>query len=186
MAGEEIEELVRCSQSGDREAFERLYRIAWPGVWASVRGRIPDADEARGIAQDAFLQAWRDLPALRDPARFAGWVRMIALHEAQSRLRARPAPVADPALDERRDPAAPDPAREAESRELKRALDGALLELPEEGREAVLLFLVEGLRYREVAERLGMTYDRAKGLIARGVAKVGSKLGRFVRGEESR
>ena len=74
--------LVRRARSGDATAFEllvdtridRCYRLAW-----SILANDADAADA---TQDALVSAWRQLPRLRDPASFDGWLNRIVANAA--------------------------------------------------------------------------------------------------------
>jgi RNA polymerase sigma-70 factor (ECF subfamily) len=74
--------LVRRARSGDAAAFEvlvdtridRCYRLAW-----SILANDADAADA---TQDALVSAWRQLPRLRDPGSFDGWLNRIVANAA--------------------------------------------------------------------------------------------------------
>jgi RNA polymerase sigma-70 factor (ECF subfamily) len=74
--------LVRRARSGDASAFEllvdaridRCYRIAW-----SILSNDADAADA---TQEGLVAAWRQLPRLRDPAVFDGWLNRIVANAA--------------------------------------------------------------------------------------------------------
>ena len=76
--------LIKRAQSGDVAAFDaliagrldRCYRLAW-----SILG---DAADAADAVQDACVSAWRDLPRLREPAAFDGWLNRIVANRARS------------------------------------------------------------------------------------------------------
>jgi RNA polymerase sigma-70 factor (ECF subfamily) len=81
--------LVRRARTGDAAAFEvlvdtridRCYRIAW-----SILSNEADAADA---TQDALVSAWRQLPRLRDPAVFDGWLNRIVANAALKARRHR-------------------------------------------------------------------------------------------------
>jgi RNA polymerase sigma-70 factor (ECF subfamily) len=79
--------LVLLARGGDRSAFDALV-VKYAGVVRSLTaarlGRGADADDA---AQDTFLRAFRQLPRLDDPERFAGWLSTIAVNSALEKLR---------------------------------------------------------------------------------------------------
>lgn len=186
MTEEEIE-LVRRSIRGDPEAFGLLYGRSWKTVYAFILSHVADWDEARSIAQESFLQAWKGVGRLREPGRFGGWIRTVAMNEvkkwrglADTRARARRAPmeaIGDPA-----DARAPDPAESLSRAEFEAAVREALDDLPPLAREAALLRILADLDCGEIAERLGIGYDQAKGLAARGVARAAKRLRRRVAG----
>jgi RNA polymerase sigma-70 factor (ECF subfamily) len=83
------EALVRRARQGDAAAFDtlvatridRCYRLAWSIL-------LNDADAA-DATQDAFVAAWRQLPRLRDPSVFDGWLNRIVANMARMARRHR-------------------------------------------------------------------------------------------------
>jgi len=66
-------ELVIQAQSGDEEAFASLAVAAGDRLHAVAHRILRDTDLAEDATQQALLTIWRDLPQLRDPARFDAW-----------------------------------------------------------------------------------------------------------------
>jgi len=66
-------ELVTRAQRGDEEAFASLALAAGDRLHAVAHRILRDADLAEDATQQALLAIWRDLPQLRDPARFDAW-----------------------------------------------------------------------------------------------------------------
>ena len=66
-------ELVERAQRGDREAFGLLAVPLGDRLFAVAHRILHDADLAADAAQQALVNIWRDLPQLRDPARFDAW-----------------------------------------------------------------------------------------------------------------
>ena len=62
------------------EFTPQIYRIARAMLGESA---APD------VVQDVFLAAWRELPRLRDPERFAPWLQRICVNRSRSVLRQR-------------------------------------------------------------------------------------------------
>lgn len=70
--------LVRRASGGDSEAFAELVRRYRDAVYGYCYHRMGSFEDARDLAQDAFVRAFTCLDQLRDPERFGGWVRRIA------------------------------------------------------------------------------------------------------------
>ena len=70
-------ELVDRARRGDREAFGVLAAAAVDRLYAIARLILRDAGLAEDATQDTLIQAWRNLPTLRDPDRFDAWLRRI-------------------------------------------------------------------------------------------------------------
>lgn len=82
--------LVRLAQQGDREAFGQIVEQFDATVYSIVFKRLRDASDAREVAQEVFIRAMRKLPQLREPERFCGWLKQIAVRLAINRIVRRP------------------------------------------------------------------------------------------------
>ena len=120
---------VRRVLSGDKDAFEPLVERYKGTVYAQVVGRTGNFDSAEDIVQATFVEAYRHLKSLKDPA--YDQVLPDTLVEL---------------------PVVPD--REYEKDETRDYVLQAVERLPEKYREVVLLHYMEGLKYREIAEML--------------------------------
>jgi RNA polymerase sigma-70 factor (ECF subfamily) len=164
--------LVLRARAGDAAAFEtlvrprldRCFRLAW-----SILSNDADAADAM---QDALVAAWRQLPRLRDPAAFDGWLNRVVANAAlmQRRRRARRRevqvlPVGDQDVDATA-AAAPDssplaedgPARIAE----RDAIVRAFMRVRPEERAILVLHHVEERPVAEIARMLGVPTGTAK------------------------
>ena len=65
--------LVTRAQRGDEEAFASLAVAVGDRLHAVAHRILRDIDLAEDATQQALLAIWRDLPQLRDPARFDAW-----------------------------------------------------------------------------------------------------------------
>lgn len=80
-------DLIREAAAGDVRAQEQLYRrhaTRVLGLLFRLMGGSPDAEDA---LQDTFMAAFDDLPKLREPERFVGWLNQIAVRQAHRRFR---------------------------------------------------------------------------------------------------
>src|SRR5512145_1880916 len=66
-------DLVKRAQHGDREAFGLIAADIATRFLAVSRRILRDVDLAEDATQQALVAIWRDLPQLRDPARFDAW-----------------------------------------------------------------------------------------------------------------
>ena len=129
-------ELVGSTLSGDRAAYGELVARYQGHVYGLAYSLLGDWAEAQDIAQEAFIRAYSNLDQLRQPARFAGWLRRVAFSVAMDWLRTfRPGLFQQ--LDGRADADAleipdfqPGPPELAERRELADAVLAAVASLP--------------------------------------------------------
>ncbi len=157
-------DLVEQAKARDQQAFEALYRLQFTGIARQVAALIRDPHRAEDVVAQTFLLAWRDLPKLRQPDRFDSWLARIAHNQAMSELRRRQTnPIEDaPDLE---DPSAldrPDAALELGSNiEAARA---ALIELPEDQQQVLILRFIRDLPHAEVARILGRSEQATRAL----------------------
>lgn len=83
-------ELVTLAKSGDREAFGELVKHFESTIFAIVMRRLQNRSEAKEVTQDVFIQAMRKLEQLREPERFAGWIKQIAVRMSINKAIRRP------------------------------------------------------------------------------------------------
>ncbi len=81
--------LVERARRGDPTAFDRLVATRLAPTVRLARAIVGDHAEADDVAQDAFVQAWRNLPTLRDPAKFDAWFGRIVVNAARGSMRRR-------------------------------------------------------------------------------------------------
>ena len=83
-------ELVARAQRGDQRAFEHLTLDVYHRLHTVAFGILRDASLAEDAIQQTVLTMWRELPKLREPARFEGWTYRIlvnACHAEGRRLK---------------------------------------------------------------------------------------------------
>jgi RNA polymerase sigma-70 factor (ECF subfamily) len=72
-----VRDLVIRARGGEREAFSQLVARSIGRLTAVARMIIRDEYAAQDAVQDAFIEAWRSLPGLRDPDKFEAWMRRL-------------------------------------------------------------------------------------------------------------
>jgi RNA polymerase sigma-70 factor (ECF subfamily) len=150
--------LVARARSGQREAFDVLAASVVDPLYAVARLVLRDADRAEDAVQETLVRCWRDLPSLRDVARFDAWLRrllMRAITDEFRRARSHRASIAVLHLE----PSTPDASSDLVVRE---QLDIGFRRLSVEHRAIVVLRLYLGLSIEESAATLGIPVGTAK------------------------
>lgn len=149
---------VDDARAGDTGAFEALVLRYQARIVNYASALVHDAGIAEDVAQETFVRAWRGLGRFRGESAFKTWLYRIATNVARTHLdrRGRQGRIADRSLDDEDEALqagdVPSEAPDAETSLVTReAIDGALAELPEELRTALVLRDVEGLDYKEIA-----------------------------------
>ncbi len=159
----ETAELVLRAQDGDREAFGALVEQFQRTVYAICLNRLGHASEAAELTQEVFLHVMRRLDQLREPERFAGWLRQVAVRMSINRATRRvpPPSVEDEVLEgagARRD----EPLAALISRERATRLWEGINRLKPLDREALVAFYIQGLSLAEIAEQLDVPIGTVK------------------------
>jgi len=150
----EVTQLVRCAQAGNRTAFGELVRLFEGNVFAVALRRLRNRTEASELTQDVFVQAYRKLDQLREPERFAGWLKRITVRMAINRAVRRPPEVAqDPSVLSNRDCPRRTPLDNLLSGERAEQVLGGLERLRELDRKTLLAFYFEGQSLIEMSDR---------------------------------
>ena len=168
-------ELIQAAATGDRSAFEDLYRRYARPVFGLALRRLGDRGRAEDAVQETFASIWRSAGSYR-PERGPGapWLYAVARNAIVDRARARtesPAEIPDEAAD------APGPADRTEQGWVAWRVHRALEELPEREREVIALAYWSGLSQSEVAEFLGIPLGTVKTRTRAALSRLSEALG---------
>jgi RNA polymerase sigma-70 factor (ECF subfamily) len=177
---------------GRPAGFEKLVRKYQRQAMVVSYRLLGNHEDARDITQDAFLKAYRSLDTLERPAAFGGWLMRIVTNLSLNYRRGRRLRMAQPIegamADQLGSPQAVDrpmrghgsdslaqsgsPERAVEGKELGDALQAALNQLPEKQRQALVLFTMQEMPQKEVAEALGCSVEAVKWHVFQGRKKL--------------
>ena len=185
-------DLVTATLGGDQAAFGELVARYKDAVFGVAFHRLGDFEDARDVAQDAFVKAYVNLPKLRDGAAFSHWLYRIAEGTAVDVLRRRRSDVSLESPDALsadlgtagfslplHSPHMPH-SPVGDDALVARQVREALAQLPEPDRLAVVLHYVNGYSHAEVAEFLGTTAGAVKTRVSRAKAKLRKEMAEMV------
>jgi RNA polymerase sigma-70 factor (ECF subfamily) len=178
-------ELVERVQGGDKRAFDILVRKYQHKIVNLISRYIHDPSEAQDVAQEAFLKAYRALPAFRGDSAFYTWIYRIAINTAKNFLVAQ----------DRRPPTDDIEAVDAEqiygavqlretdtpeglvlTGEIETTILRAIEDLPEDLRTAITLRELEGMSYEEIAETMSCPVGTVRSRIFRAREAIDNRL----------
>jgi RNA polymerase sigma-70 factor (ECF subfamily) len=183
-------QFLELLRAGDAAAFNRFIEDRTSDVYALLYRLTEDAEEARDLTQETFLQAFRSIAHFRGDADLRTWLYRIAVNQARNRWRwwrrrRRGATVSldEPARDSEqtlasrlRDEGARDPERDTLAHEREKLIVAALATLARPYREAVVLRDIEELSYEEVAAALEISIGTVKSRLSRGRTELRRRL----------
>lgn len=184
----DVRSLVRKARTGDETAFREIVRLFQSDV-LHLAGRIlRNKDDAEDAAQEVFVRLHRSLGQYDPERAFRSWLLRITHNLCIDHLRRRrmstvsldePIQAGDGEIEwEIADPAGVDPLENLLEMEEKRLIEESIAELGPTLRSAITLRHVQGLRYDEIAEILGVPLGTVKVRIFRARAAMAEILGR--------
>ncbi len=154
-------DLIRRAQAGDTDAFGQLVTRYMRQAYFAALGLVGSREDALDLSQEAFARAFRARRALDPDRPFYGWyyttLRRLCFNFVRDRRR-RAVWLTEGVdwIETQAVSRIEDPEQFAGRREDQRRLAAAISELPDHEREVLVLKEFEGLKYREIAELVGV------------------------------
>ena len=177
--------LVEQVQQGDKQAFDVLVLKYQNKIIQLVNRYVHDSDEARDVAQEAFIKAYRAIGRFRGDSAFYTWLYRIAINTAKNYLVAsgRRPPRSDiDAQDAEQYEGATGlkeyatPERLLLKDEIQAAIAEAIDDLPDDLRTAIILRELEGLSYEEIAQTMECPIGTVRSRIFRARDAIDTRL----------
>jgi RNA polymerase sigma-70 factor (ECF subfamily) len=168
------EEALARSIRGDQTAFAEIVRSHQARVFSLAYHFLHDRESAEELAQEVFLELYRNLPSIKSAAHLNFWLRKVTGHrciDLSRRRKARP----QLSLDD-----VPEPSAAAIESDplLERTLHKMVASLPEKPRLVVILRYQEDLEPVEIAKVLNMPVNTVKSHLQRSLVILREKLSR--------
>lgn len=182
---------IRLAQRGNPAAFERLYQLHSPRVYALCLRMLRNTDDAEDSTQDVFLHVFRKIQGFRGDAAFSTWLHRVAVNTVLMRFRGSKEPktaTLDDSDSNResgaasREAGAPDPRLEGYVDRV--AIEKAIAELPPRCKLMFVLYDIQGYAHREIARIAGCSVGNAKSQLHKARVRLRQLLLRDVAGAE--
>jgi RNA polymerase sigma factor (sigma-70 family) len=188
------EQLVAAVRRGDDRAFEQLYERYQRRVAAYVYGMVKDYGRAEDLTQEIFVSAVRRIRATERPIAFKPWVYEIARnacidHFRRSRRTEEISFDADEgagALEAARLTSGHTPDVAVDAKQQLDDLCGAFGGLSDAHHEILVMRELEGLSYREIGERLGLSRPSVESTLFRARRRLTEEYQELISGERCR
>ena len=180
------QQLVERAQRGDKRAFELLVEKYQRKLGRLLARFIRDPAEVEDVTQEAFIKAYRALPAFRGDSAFYTWLYRIGINTAKNYLMAlgRRAPTSTEVeaedaegfedAEQLRDINTPESI--LLSKEIAATVNATIEELPEELRTAIQLREIEGMSYEDIARIMDCPIGTVRSRIFRAREAIAERL----------
>ncbi len=159
----DIERLVKASQAGIQGSFDELVVLYQRRAMRVAVRMLGDINEAAEAVQNGFVKAYLSIDKLREPRRFEAWFfRIIANTAISQRRAARGRAEKIKIAGDCEDKKAFSPEDREAGKELKEAIQQAMLRLTNKQAQAIALFGIEDLPRDEVAEIMGCSAEAVR------------------------
>jgi len=166
--------LVESAKGGSKAAFETLYRNHVGKVYGLCLRMTANRATAEDCTQEAFIQAWRSLPAFESRSAFGTWLHRIAVNAVLAQGRRRRERLGADASAEDEAVALADPAAGDAGTVLD--LEAGMRRLPAGARQALVLVGLYGYSHEEAAQMLGVAVGTCKSQVHRARQLLGERL----------
>jgi len=172
--GERVDEgLVVRAQAGDRDAFEQIVNVSFDRCHGVARRLLRDSQLAEDAVQQAMVNVWRDLPRLRDPARYDAWSYKLLVRACYAEYKRAPRWM--PAIEEG-SPTEPRAGGDYGAVVDRDQLERGFRRLSMEHRSVVVLHHYLDLPLDEVGRVLGVPTGTVKSRLHRALAEMRAAL----------
>ncbi len=166
-------EAVNRTLGGDMAAYDELIERYQRRAVAVAYRLLGNIEDAMDVCQDAYVRAFKSLPTIQQPERFGAWLMRIVGNLSLNYRRGRRKDLSLAADDEeggghegqlagRAVRSNPSPGEAMQSAELEQAITAAMDALPEQQRLSLILFAIEQMPQKEVAEILECSVEMVK------------------------
>ena len=171
--------LVERFRNGDERAFDAIVLRYQSRLIRMARGILGDEQAAQDAAQDAFVQAYRNLRRFRGDSGLYTWLSRILYNRCIS-IKRHESVIQFVSADDENVPDIPsgdaDPGELCERRGFRAAVEAAIENLPERQGMVFRLRQLEGLAHREIGDLLGITEGAVKATYFHAVRKLKQEL----------
>lgn len=155
--------------------FDKIYTDNFNQLVRTAKSFLHNEEDAQDAAQDTYLKAYEHLDSFDGSSSLSTWLTQICINTCKDKLRKkkREAKYITPInvdtqylLDKEEDEA--DPLLLLDAAEVENSIYCFFLQMPDNIRQALMLRLVDGLSYKDIAEKMGIPINTAKTWVRRG------------------
>jgi RNA polymerase sigma-70 factor, ECF subfamily len=172
--GPSSDEVIRLAQQGDSVAFEHIYRLHSPRVYALCLRLVRDPAEAEDFTQDVFLQLFRKIHTFRGESAFSSWLYRLAANQVFMSFRKKKLTMKSLESATECDDESDSTKLQVGVTDLRLSglfdrinLQAAIKQLPEGYKAMFILHDVHGYEHNEIAKMFGCSVGNSKSQLHR-------------------
>ena len=175
------DKIIRDAQLGNKDAFNKLVSLWYKRIYNFAFKYFNDHDSATEAAQRTFISLYQNLAKLQEVEKFKPWLYKIALNfcrdeERRNSNRSKLIVVREDQVDDMvtriPDNDNPTPDKLYMQREISDLVVKSIERLNEEQKEVLIMKEYEGLKFREIAEIIGISENTVKSRLYYGFANL--------------
>lgn len=155
-------QLVEACKAGDRKAYNDLYNSYAKAMYNICHRMMNDAEEARDMLQESFVDAFRRLESFRFESTFGAWLKKIVINKCINALEKRRIVWVEEDINENPVATGDGDINEEELQLSVERVKKAMNSLPEGARVIFSLYLLEGYDHTEISEILHISESTSK------------------------
>lgn len=173
---------VRAVLGGDKQAFNRLVILYQSRIYNLAFNYVKSEEEAKDVAQDIFVTAYRALPKLRDDTKFGAWLYQIGINQCRNRYKklTRRGYFTQKSIDDENAPihleGGESPEQNLEQKRTIKLVRDTIALMNESEKEVLVLRDLQGLPYDEISEILDVPLGTVKSKLNRARLNLKNKL----------
>lgn len=174
------QQILRKIRKGDIRAFKELFHTHYAGMMRYSTGLLGTEEAAEEVVQDVFYNIWKNRHSLKILKNWQSYLyrsvynnSMMVLRKVKREQYLEDISFNDPPAD------SPDPLEELAWSEAAERVSKAIGELPPRTREIFLLNRQEGLKYREVADKLQISVKTVEANMGKALAALKKSLKQY-------
>ena len=176
-------EIVELLRHNNEEAYRELIQLTYPKLYSIALKYVKDAETARDMVQETYIDAYRKLDQLKDDDKLENWLCIIVIRKCldynkSSEIKHNRMTFTELVEDDNIDNILVDrsnkfqPEKSFEYNELRKAVSQMISELPDTQKTAILLYYYQQFSIKEIAAFLSVPENTVKSYMRLGRQKL--------------
>ncbi|MEN8157714.1 MAG: RNA polymerase sigma-70 factor [Bacteroidota bacterium] len=171
---------ARKIRNGDISSFEKLFHSHYQGLYSYARSLVRTGEIAEEVVQDVFYNIWKNRESLKIRQSWQSYLyrsvynnSMMFLRKKRREYSIEEGVMPDP------EGRSPDPSQEMQLTELSEQISQILEKLPERTRQIFMMNRQDGLKYREIAQKLSISVKTVEANMGKALRALRNSLEKY-------